>query len=160
MPELCAMNIKTNKVMKRIILSLTVLIMATGAVFADDDKPITVEQLPPAAREFIADYFSDVKVAYAKMEDEFFESKSYEVVFTNGSKVEFDSKGEWKDVDCKFAQAPEGIVPQQITNYVSDNYPDAKIIGIDRDRRDYEVDLSNGLEMTFDLKFNLTEIDD
>jgi predicted phosphodiesterase len=44
--------------------------------------------------------------------------------------------------------------------FVAKNYPDAKIIKIDRDRRDYEVSLSNRLELTFDMKFNLVEIDD
>ena len=38
------------------------------------------------------------------------------------------------------------------------------VAGIDtafyRDSRDYEVKLSNGLELTFDLKFNLIDIDD
>ena len=29
-----------------------------------------------------------------------------------------------------------------------------------RDKRDYEVKLTNGLELTFDLKFNLIDIDD
>jgi hypothetical protein len=31
---------------------------------------------------------------------------------------------------------------------------------IDRDRRDYEISLSNRLELTFDKKFNLVDIDD
>lgn len=145
--------------MKRIILSLTALIMAAGVAFADNDKPITVDQLPATAKQFITDYFPDVKVSYAKIDKEIF-SKSYEIIFTNGNKVEFDAKGEWKEVDCKFTQVPEGIIPQQIKDYVSSNYQDAKIVKIDRDRRDYEVKLSNRLELKFDLKFNLIEIDD
>lgn len=144
--------------MKRIILSLAAIIMTAGAVFADNDKPITVDQLPATAKQFITTYFSGAKVSLAKMETEIFD-KSYEVVFTDGNKVEFNSKGEWKDVDCKFTQVPERIVPQQIKTYVVTNYKDVKIVEIDRDRRDYEVKLSNGLELKFDLKFNLIDID-
>lgn len=146
--------------MKRITLSLTALMMATGMAFADDDKPITVEQLPSAAQAFITNHFSDVKIAYAKMESDLFEKKNYEVVLTNGSKVEFDSKGEWEAMECNFSQVPDGIVPQQIADYVTTHYPDEKIVGIDRDRNGYEVDLSNKVELTFNRKFKLIDIDD
>ena len=40
-----------------------------------------------------------------------------------------------------------------------ENYPDRKITAIDRDRRDYEVELDNGLDLKFDLKFRLIDID-
>ena len=51
------------------------------------------------------------------------------------------------------------IVPQQIRDYVTKNYPKNKIVAIDRDRRDYEVELDNGLDLKFDLKFRLIDID-
>ncbi len=144
--------------MKRSILLLAGLIVMTTAVFADNDKAITINQLPANAKQFIEKHFSDLKVSYTKMETELFD-KSYEIVFVDGSKIEFDKKGEWTDVDCKFTQVPDGITPQQIKNYVAANYEGTKIVEIDRDKRDYEVKLSNGLELKFDLKFNLIEID-
>ncbi|MDR1756409.1 MAG: PepSY-like domain-containing protein [Culturomica sp.] len=145
--------------MKRIILSLAVLILAAGAAFADNDTPITVEQLPDTARQFIARYFPEGIVSRAKMEKEFLD-KSYEVVFTNGSKVEFNGRGEWKEVNCPFTQLPEGIVPPPVKTYVAANYPDAKMVAIDYDKRDYEVKLNNGFELKFNLQFELMEIDD
>lgn len=144
--------------MKGIILSFAVLIFATNIVMADNDKPITVEQLPAAAKKFIDNHFPDMKISLAKMETEVFE-KSYEVIFSNGTKVEFNSKGEWTEVDSKFSQVPAGIIPQQIKDYVSTHYDEVKIVAIERDRRDFEVKLSNGLELKFDLKFNLIDID-
>lgn len=144
--------------MKRITLLLSLLIITLTTVSADNDKPITVEQLPATAKQFIQNYFQGVTVSYAKQETELFD-KSYEVVFTNGNKVEFNKKGEWKDVDCKFTHVPEGIIPSKIKAYVTSNYKDASIVEIDRDRNDYEVKLSNGLELSFDLKFNLIKID-
>ncbi len=144
--------------MKQIILLLVVLVIGTGTGFADNDKPITVDQLPATAKQFIEKYFPDTKISYAKKETEIFD-KSYEVIFINGNKVEFNSKGEWTDVDCKFSQIPEGIVPQPIKNYVSSNYKDVKIINIDLDKRDYEIKLSNGLELKFNLEFKLIDID-
>lgn len=81
-------------------------------------------------------------------------------MLADGTKLEFNGDGEWKDVDCKYGAVPAAIVPKQITDYVAKHYPDVKIIKIDRDRRDYEVSLSNRLELTFDMQFNLVDIDD
>jgi hypothetical protein len=82
------------------------------------------------------------------------------VVFTDGSKLEFDRRGNWTDVDCKGTQVPAGIVPQQIVDYVEANYAGATIRNIDRDTRDYEVSLSNRLELKFNMQFMLIDIDD
>ena len=38
-------------------------------------------------------------------------------------------------------------------------YPDAKVLRIEKEKRGYEVKLSNGWEVTFDKNFNVTEID-
>ncbi len=145
--------------MKRVLLSLVGLIAMTTLAFADNDKVITIDQLPATAKQFIATYFPDAKPSIVKMDSELFD-KSYEVIFADGGKVEFDKKGEWNEVDCKQSQVPEGIVPQQIKNYIATNYKEAKVLRIERDSRDYEVKLSNKLELKFDLKFNLIDIDD
>ena len=82
------------------------------------------------------------------------------VVFTaNGNKVEFDKKGNWEEVDCKHTSVPVAIIPAAIQKYVTTNYPDAKVLKIERDKKDYEVKLSNRTELKFDLKFNLIDID-
>ncbi|MBR5512252.1 MAG: PepSY-like domain-containing protein [Bacteroidaceae bacterium] len=47
-----------------------------------------------------------------------------------------------------------------MTQYVNSNYPNVNIQQIERDRVDYELRLSNRLELTFDTKFNIIDIDD
>ena len=93
------------------------------------------------------------------MDEELFD-KDYKVVFVNGAKVEFTKNGEWKDVECKYGEVPAALVPQQIRDYVAKNFAGRKIVSIDRDKRGYEVKLDNGLELKFDLKFRLIEVDD
>lgn len=126
--------------------------------WADDDKPIQVNQLPQQAQTFISTYFANSKVAMAKMETDLFD-KSYEVIFTNGDKVEFDRKGAWKEVSCKYSAVPNEVVPSAIREYVIANYPDTRILRLEKDKRDYEVKLSNGWEIKFDLKFNVIDLD-
>ena len=86
--------------MKKLVFLLVCLFTLQTVARADDDKPIQVTQMPQLAQQFIKQHFSDSKVALAKMESDFL-YKSYEVIFTNGNKVEFDKKGNWEEVDCK-----------------------------------------------------------
>ena len=43
--------------------------------------------------------------------------------------------------------------------YVKATYPSCRIEEIEKDRRGYEVKLSNKLELTFDKKLNIVDID-
>ena len=140
------------------VLTVALFVFAlTGR--ADNDRPIAVDQLTQKAQQFIKQHFPKSKVALAKEEREFLDLR-YEVVFANSVKIEFLKDGEWKEVDCKYSAVPAAIVPVKIAEYVAKNYEDVQIVKIDRDKREYEVDLSNGLELTFDTKFNLIDIDD
>ena len=153
-------NFKKSKVMKKfMILAASLLLFSVTSAYADNDRPIQFNQLPAAAQEFINTYFSDQKVSFAKEERDFMEV-SYEVMFTNSIKIEFAGNGEWKEVKCKYSTLPEGIVPEQIVNYVNTNFQGVSIYAIDRGYRDVEVSLTNGLELTFDLNYNLIDMDD
>ena len=97
-------------------------------------------------------------LAFVKMDAELFD-KSYNVVFNNGDKLEFDKKGEWTEVNCKSTVVPAKVIPTPIKKYVETNYPEAKVLSIERDRYDYEVKLSNFWEIKFDMNFNVIDMD-
>ncbi|MBR4853541.1 MAG: PepSY-like domain-containing protein [Alistipes sp.] len=145
--------------MKKLVLTLSVFFAAIGVACADVDRPIEVNKLPDAAQKFLKQYFPNASVSLAKVDVELV-YKEYDVLLTDGTRVDFNNSGEWIDVDCKFATVPEGIVPRQIVDYVAKNYPNANILRIERDRNSYEVSLSNRLELTFDKKFKIVDIDD
>ncbi len=146
------------KLREKIMLALFALTAQTAA-FASIDKPVTLEQLPATAQQTIKQSFGGNKIALAKMEYELF-GRSYDIIFTNGDKIEFDRKGQWTSVQCKSSQIPSELVPEAIAAYVKNNYPDLIIKSIERDRKNYDVDLSNGLELSFDKTFHLIDIDD
>ena len=143
------------------IFAMAVILLAFGATVAkaDSDRVITKDKLPVVAQQFINENFANMKISYVKEERDFLE-KNYEVVFTDGTKIEFMRNGDWKEVDCRYSQVPEPIIPGQIIKYVNEHYAGERILQIDRDRNDYEVRLSNRLELTFDKKFNIIDIDD
>ena len=140
--------------MKKLLLLFVCLFTLQTIARADDDKPIQVSQMPQKAQQFIKQHFAGSNIAMAKVESDFLQ-KSYDVIFTDGNKVEFDKKGNWTEVNCKFSVVPQGIIQK----YTATNYPDAKVLKIERDKTDYEVKLSNGWELKFDSKFNLIDID-
>ena len=143
----------------KIILAALLVCGSTFAAKADDDRPIAVDQLPAKSREFIQTYFKGVDVSYAKVDRDYFD-RSYEVRFVNGTKVEFDSNGEWDSVDGHREKLPAGIVPAQIEKYVAKNHPGQYIVKIDRDRRSYEIELRNGVEIKFNRSFQVIGYDD
>ena len=65
--------------MKKVLLLLVCLFTLQTVVWADDDKPIQVNQLSQTAQTFIKTHFPDNKVAMAKMETDWFD-KSYDVI--------------------------------------------------------------------------------
>lgn len=145
--------------MKKLAILLVCVFAVSTVAMADNDKPIQIGQLPTAAQTFITKHFKGNKVALAKQETELFD-KSYDVIFTNGEKIEFDRSGEWTEVSCEINGVPAAIIPQAIKTYVESNYPDARIMKIERDRHEYEVKLSNRWEITFDNQMRVIDIDD
>lgn len=145
--------------MKRFFLMLMCVFAMSTVVMADNEKPIQVGELPTKAQTFISAYFKSHKIALAKVETELF-SKMYDVIFTNGEKLEFDKSGEWTEISCKQTGVPAQVIPEAIRTYVKNNYPDAKILKIERDRKEYEVKLSNRWEITFDSQMRVIDIDD
>lgn len=144
--------------MKRSILALmAVAIMAP--MVAGADQIIDVSHLPKSAQTFIRTHFSDAKISIVSVDPELTD-KTYEVLFTDGRSVEFDRKGEWKEVDCKRFEVPAGIIPEPIRRHVAGSHPDNFVKEISRDWRGYEVSLNNGLDLDFNTKYQLVRYDD
>ena len=93
--------------MKKLLLLFVCLFTLQTIARADDDKPIQVSQMPQKAQQFIKQHFAGSNIAMAKVESDFLQ-KSYDVIFTDGNKVEFDKKGNWTEVNCKFSVVPQG----------------------------------------------------
>ena len=62
-------------------------------------------------------------------------------------------------IECEKGVVPNTIVPK-ISEYVAKRYKDVRIVKIERDKRNYDVELSNDLELRFNSRFELVNIDD
>ena len=86
-------------------------------------------------------------------------SKNYDVVLQNGTKIEFDKKGNVTEIDCKQGEVPVELIPQAINTYLQNNQPQQKVRKIEINKNVYEVELSNGLDITFNKHFQVIDID-
>ena len=145
--------------MKKIIVALVAMVATVQVAFARDVITMNSKELPAAAQTFLKQYFGDKQISYIKVESEFL-SKKYEVVMTDRTKIEFDGKGNWEEVDCKRGALPLALIPDYIQQLVDAQYPGVTYQKIERDRGELEVELSNHLSLTFDKKGQLIDIDD
>ena len=122
--------------------------------FAFNDRPVTFQQLPQKAQQFINTYFKGVEFLSATVDDD------YEVYLANGTKVEFTLQGEWKEVKCPGSAVPTAIVPAAITKYVKAQFPNSIIVKIDKKYGGYDVELNNEMELKFDKNGKFLSYDD
>ena len=140
---------------KNFLMMLALMLTTSLTMMADNDRVINFEQLPAPAQALLKQSFGDkvVLIATADFDD-------YKVMYQSGEKVEFDKRGNWKDLNCKTSAVPAALIPEQIKASVKKTFPGATVIKLDRDRRGYDVKLNNGMELEFNKKFQIVGIDD
>lgn len=136
--------------MKKILFLMAMVVSSLQFAMAGDVVTRDVNKLPVAAREMISKHFPQTKVSYIKIEKDLFQSTSYDVKLADGIELEFNSKGEWLEIDCKNKAVPSTFIPQAISKYMKANYSGHKTVKIERNRKGYELTLENGLEVDFD----------
>ena len=146
---------KTN--FKKLFIAVVCFCSVQFAV-ADNERPITVKQLPASAQQVLSKHFSGQKVSLAKFENGLIE-KSYDVILANGNKIEFDRNGTWKDIDCKYTFVPKALLPRPIASYIDQHHSGAVVKKIEKEYGRYEVKLEGGVELTFNSKFKIVDID-
>ena len=113
----------------------------------------------PEINTFVGTYFPQVGIRKVKLD-----GNKYEVELTDNTDIDFNLSFEWKSIDCEdshiYGIVPTELVPAQITAYVTANFPNKHIDQIEKKHNGgWEIELNNGVEITFDSNFNVTEID-
>ena len=147
-----------KRIFRILMIAICCMVSSNMVANADNDKPISVNALPAKAQTLLSQHFNGQKVMLATIESGVV-SRSYDVVLQNGTKLEFDKKGNLTEIDCKQATVPAKLIPQAIRNYLKENYPAQAVKKIEMNKNEYEVELANGLDLTFNKHFQLIDID-
>jgi hypothetical protein len=145
---------------RKITGAFVLIFLLTGGFIFAQDRAINPNQLPKTAKNFLATHFKGVTIGSAIEDREIYGVDEYQVYLANGIKVEFDSRGNWKEVDGKHHKLPQGFIPASIRNYAAKNFPNTYIVKIEKERWSYKAELSNGLDLEFDRQGNFKKIDD
>lgn len=147
-----------KRILRILMIAICCMVSCNMVANAGNDKPISVNALPAKAQTLLSQHFNGQKVMLATIESGVV-SRSYDVVLQNGTKLEFDKKGNLTEIDCKQATVPDQLIPQAIKNYLMANYAGQSVKKIEMNKNEYEVELANELDLTFNKHFQLIDID-
>ena len=147
-----------KRILRILMIAICCMVSCNMVANAGNNKPISVNALPAKAQTLLSQHFNDQKVMLATIESGVV-SRSYDVVLQNGTKLELDKKGNLTEIDCKQDIVPAQLIPQAIRNYLKDNYAGLSVKKIEMNKNEYEVELVNGLDLTFNKHFQLIDID-
>ncbi len=114
----------------------------------DKDKVISYSDLPANAKVFIDTYFPSTDVLYAEKKKEGGKTV-YDATLSDGTELEFDSSGNWIEIDCNYRAIPSGILPANITSYLNENFANSVICKVDKSYGRYDVYTTFGTRIVF-----------
>jgi len=145
--------------MKKLLATIVLLAVAIIPMTARNRVTTNVRELPAAAQATLNKYFSKNKVNHIKIDKKTFGGAEYDVILNNGTEIEFDNKGNWKEINCGINKVPDGLILKSITDYVKTNFKKQHIVSIEVGSNKYEIELSSGLEVEFDRAGRFIRID-
>jgi len=145
----------------KVIFIAIMAVIATATCSARDEYSTDVNVLPAAAKTVISKHFPNLRVNHIKIDKHSFGGNEYDVVLSDGTEIDFDSKGNLEEVDCgSSGKVPDALMLKSVRDYVAKSYPGQNIIKYEVKRNGYEVELDNGLELVFSRQGEFRHIDD
>lgn len=146
--------------MKRLLIALAIAAGLGFGAQARDHYQRTDASLPEAAKLTIQKHFK-ADVSLVKIEKKFGSVHEYEVILTDGTEISFDRDGNWENVETAANLAvPASMIPSGVKDFVKKNHSGTHVVGIDKERSGYEIELSNGLDLKFDKNGKFMRYDD
>ncbi len=146
--------------MKKLLGLIVCMLLTVSAMYARDRVSRDVNLLPTEARELIKNHFAEASISYLKVDKNLFRVEGYDVRLTDGTELDFNSKGQWTEIEAEKNAVPASLIPDVIKKYMKQNYNGQRVKKIKHNRRGYELKLSNGLEVEFDNMGHFLRLDD
>ena len=131
-------------------LKTALLALLVGISTALADMVVPANSLPAAAQNFINTYFKGVAIGMVERD-----MNSFDVVLTDGTKIDFNINGEWTNVDGKYKPIPTGFVPANVLAKAKATQPNAAIIEVDKEWGGYKFEFNNRMKVYVDNNGNV-----
>ena len=86
-----------KRIFRILMIAICCMVSFNKVANAGNDKPIAINALPVKAQTLLSNHFNNQKVMLATIETGVI-NKSYDVVLQNGTKLEFDKKGNLTEI--------------------------------------------------------------
>lgn len=128
---------------KSVVLWSVWLLIAVVTISCSKHDVIYFTDLPSQAQAFLQKYFPENLVATAEKHGD---EPTYEVTLDNGYEIDFYSDGRWQEIDSNNAILPSevimGVLPENIREYLEEEYPTSGVSAIERSEAGYNVQLA------------------
>ena len=137
--------------------SLVAIALTVSLISCAKDEVIPVSELPAEMKAYISTHFpSNTILQVVKDVDGL--TKTYDVLLSERISLEFNRQKEIIDIDSEIA-LPNSVIPEQIRQYVTANYPTNVITDWELDDRNQQIQLDNGLDLEFTMNGDFIRID-
>ena len=86
-----------KRIFRILMIAICCMLSCNMVANAGNDKPIAINALPVKAQTLLSNHFNNQKVMLATIESGII-NKNYDVVLQNGTKLEFDKKGNLTEI--------------------------------------------------------------
>ncbi|EAH5626180.1 PepSY-like domain-containing protein [Campylobacter coli] len=131
-------------------------IIAILSTFLNADMIISPDELPSISKEFLKNNFQ-APIGIVQRD-----KHTYEVYLSDGTELEFESDGSWKEIESKVFPFDLNFLPPNLTNIIQNKFPNTKTREIERKINYYKIKLTNNIEVHIDFNGTIlyTEYDD
>lgn len=133
--------------MKKIIYIITIL--SITAIYAYS-RSAAISEVPKNAIAFADKYFPD-NYLYRASEM----SGTYILIFKGGLKIYVNSKGEWNTISGGGDEISIEYVEDNVKNAIKKEYPNEKVIYIQKRSKDYKIEFKNRKKIYIDFDGNI-----
>ena len=133
--------------MKKTIYIFALLSFITAYSFAGS---VAISEVPKSAIAFADKYFPDNYLFRASEM-----SGTYILIFKGGLKIYVNNKGEWNTISGGGDEISIEYVEENIKNAIKKEYPNEKVIYIQKRSKDYKIEFKNRKKITVDFNGNI-----
>jgi len=147
---------KTLKVLTALIFA-TILVSCSNDDDGNNDTILSENEIPSQILSYVSEHFPDNSIIKT-IKDNDDNTTSYDVYLEGNFELEFNSNYEITDIDGT-TKLPDSVIPQDILDYVGQNYADQYITDWELELTYQQIELNNGIELEFAMDGTFMRID-